>query len=168
VLDGRKEMYRLLVRRYQDTLFRHAERMVGDGDVAADLVQEALVTGYRKLRRCRDPERVGGWLYRIAANRCRDHLRSPRRDRVSLDRAPDLPSRRGDPEREAERGALRERLEAALDALGPEKREAFLLKHLEGRSYEEMAELSGASVSALKMRVHRAREELRRSLEEEG
>jgi RNA polymerase sigma-70 factor (ECF subfamily) len=68
ILGGQREMYRVLVRRYQDVLYRHAYRMVGQPDDAADIVQKTLVSGFQKLNRCRDPERVGGWLFRIAAN----------------------------------------------------------------------------------------------------
>ena len=60
ILGGQREMYRVLVRRYQDVLYRHAYRMVGRADDAADIVQKTLVSGFQKLNRCRDPERVGG------------------------------------------------------------------------------------------------------------
>lgn len=168
VLDGHTGMYRILVDRYEDPLFRHAERMVGDGDEAADIVQRAFVKGYRKLRSCRNPDRVGGWLYRIASNLCKDHLKSRRRDDVSLEDAPPQQADRGNPGRRIERSELRADLESALDRLSADQREAFLLKHMEGRSYAEMSELLDASVSALKMRVHRAREELQVLLEEYG
>ena len=59
VLAGRTEAYAVLVRRYQDVLFAHAARMVGGRDEAADLVQRALVRGYRRLASCREPGRVG-------------------------------------------------------------------------------------------------------------
>lgn len=168
VLDGHKGMYRVLVDRYGDPLFRHAERMVGDEDEAADIVQRAFVKGFRKLRSCRDPERVGGWLYRIASNLCKDHLKNRRRDDVSLEDAPPQSADRGNPDRRIERSELRADLEAALGRLSADQREAFLLKHMEGRSYSEMSELLDASVSALKMRVHRAREELQVLLDEYG
>lgn len=160
VLDGHREMYRILVRRYEEPLFLHARRMVGGDDLAADMVQRAFVKGFRKLRTCREPEKVGGWLYRITSNLCKDHLKSRRQDDVSLEDAPPLSSERGDPDEALERRELREEIEAALDRLTPDQREAFLLKHLEGRSYTEMSEILDASVSALKMRVHRARDEL--------
>lgn len=164
VLDGQTDKYRILVRRYQDPLFRHARRMVEGEDRAQDLVQRAFVKGFRKLRSCRNPEKVGGWLYRITTNLCKDHLKSRRRDEVALDDAPQMSSPRGDPDAALERTALREEIREALDRLTPDQKEAFLMKHLEGRSYSEMSELLGASVSALKMRVHRAREELQELL----
>lgn len=161
VLDGRPDSYRLLVERYQDVLYRHALRMTRRPDDASDIVQRALVKGFRRLEDCRHPDRVGGWLFRITANLCKDYLKDRRRDEVALDDAPTLVSSRGDPERELDQSELGQVLERALARLSEEQREAFLLKHMEDRSYEEMSDMLGASVSALKMRVHRAREELR-------
>ena len=160
ILGGQREMYRVLVRRYQDVLYRHAYRMVGRADDAADIVQKTLVSGFQKLNRCRDPERVGGWLFRISANLCKDFLKSPRRDNLSLDGASATVIDRSSPDDDLEREELKERVQQALERLSPEQREAFVLKHLEGRSYDEIATLLGASKSALKMRVLRAREEL--------
>jgi len=167
ILDGDRDAYRLLVRRYGDVMHRHALRMVSDGDAAADLVQEAFVTGYRKLPTCRERERVGAWLFRIVANRCRDHLRRKSRTRlVPIGSVPDLPSEQEDPGEAAARAEARGRISAALAWLPPEQKETFLLKHVEGHSYEEIAAVMDTSVAALKMRVHRARESLRPLLEE--
>lgn len=164
VLDGQTERFRLLVQRYQDVLYRHAVRMVDRPDEASDLVQQALVNGYQNLDRCRHPEKVGGWLYRITSNLCKDHLKSRRQDGVSLDDTGPLESGGGSPDDALEHWELGDALERALGRLTPDQREAFLMKHLEERSYEEMSELMDASVSALKMRVHRAREELQELL----
>lgn len=163
VLDGDREAFGLLVERYQDPLYRHALRMLDGEDAAADAVQDALIRGYEKLDRCRDPGRVGGWLFRITANLCRDRLRARREDRVALEDAPQSAGE-VDPEDELRRLELRSELEQALGSLSAEKREAFVLKHLEELTYEEMAHRTDASVSALKMRVHRAREELQELL----
>lgn len=165
VLDGDREAYRLLVRRYEDVLFRHAARMVDRPDDAEDLVQRALVKGFRSLESCRHPEKVGGWLFRITSNLCKDYLKSRDRDGVALEDSGALEAQRGDPDRELARSELSAELQRALDALTADQREAFVLKHVEGRSYPEMSEMLEASVSALKMRVHRAREELQVMLE---
>jgi RNA polymerase sigma-70 factor (ECF subfamily) len=165
VLAGDRDAYRLLVRRYGDTLHAHALRMTGSPDEAADLAQKALVQGYRKLRSCREPDRVGAWLFRIVTNLCRDHLRS-RRTEISLTRVGEALRSSADPEADATHAEVRERVWAALDALTPEQKEAFVLKHVEGRSYEEIAAVTDVSVASLKMRVHRARDALRGLLEE--
>jgi RNA polymerase sigma-70 factor (ECF subfamily) len=166
VLAGDRDAYRLLVRRYGDALYGHALRMTGSDDEAADLVQKALVKGFRRLRSCRDPERVGAWLFRIVANLCKDHVRSPRRRDLSMAEVGAVLPGRSDPQADAEGAEIRARVWGALEALTPEQREAFLLKHVEGRSYEEIAAVMDLSVASLKMRVHRAREALRGLLEE--
>lgn len=166
VLAGETDLYRVLVRRYQEPLFRHAMRMVGREDPAAELVQRAFIKGFRKLRTCRNPDRVGGWLYRITSNLCKDYLKDRRRDELPLEDAPPLSAETGNPGNEMERSEMRSDIEAALGRLSADQREAFLLKHVEGRSYTEMSEMLEVSVSALKMRVHRARDELRSLLED--
>lgn len=165
VLEGDREAYAVLVRRYTDVLFAHATHMVGHRDDAADVVQRALVRGFRRLASCREPARVGPWLFRIVSNACRDHLKLRRTRHLPLDGAPPLPSGGRRPDAEAERTELRESLRRALDRLDPEQKEAFVLKHVDGRSYSEMSSLLGVSVPALKMRVHRAREGLEDLLE---
>ena len=159
-LAGTEQAYREIVRRYQDLLFRHAERMTGRADDAEDIVQAAFIKGYVSLRSCRSPERVGAWLFRIAANGCKDHLKNRRRKDVSLEVAPDVETEDGHPDDDLDRSEIRRKIDRALSQLPDEQREAFVLKHVEGRSYPEMSDLLGVSVPALKMRVHRAREEL--------
>lgn len=166
VLSGDRDAYRLLVRRYGDVLHGHALRMTGSPDEAADLVQKAFVKGFRKLATCREPERVGAWLFRILANFCKDHVRSPRRADVPMTAVGGALRSASDPESDATGAEIRARVWGALDALTPEQREAFVLKHIEGRSYEEIAAVMDLSVASLKMRVHRAREALRGLLEE--
>lgn len=165
VLDGDRDAYRLLVRRYGDTLHGHALRMTGSPDEAADLVQRALVKGFRKLGNCKDPERVGAWLFRIVANMCKDHVRGRRKD-VSLTAVAGALRGSSNPEADVEGAEIRQKIWGALDALTPEQKEAFVLKHVEGRTYEEIAAVMNTSVASLKMRVHRAREALRGLLEE--
>jgi RNA polymerase sigma-70 factor (ECF subfamily) len=160
VLAGDVELFGVLVGRCRREFGRYAAALAGDPDAAADAMQEALIRAYRSLARCRDPERFRAWFFRILTNQCHEARR--RVVSVDLDRA-ELPAREtaDGPVETAELGAA---LEAALARLTPEQREAFLLKHVEGRSYQEMSELLGVGVDALKMRVHRARDALRAML----
>lgn len=164
VRGGDEEAYRVLVRRYQDVLYRHAVRMTSSPDVATDLVQSSFIKAYRHIHRC-DPARFGGWIFRIVSNRTKDYLRSRGRRDVSLEDAP-VQQGEDDPAQDLDRKELRGAIERSLAQLPDEQREAFVLKHVEGRSYEEMSELLDASVPALKMRVHRAREALRALMQE--
>lgn len=165
VLSGEREAFGLLIRRYEPGLLRYATRMLGNRDAASDAVAEGLVRAYRHLAGCRDPARLRTWLYRIVANRCKSHLaRRPVGD-VSLEDAPPMADP-ADTEAELERAEELALVERALMTLSPEKREAFLLKHVEGMSYEEMADATGERIPTLKMRVHRAREALLEALKE--
>jgi RNA polymerase sigma-70 factor (ECF subfamily) len=160
VLGGDTEAYAGLVARYRDRLGRYALHMLGSREDAEEALQDAFVRGYRSLQRCDDPERFGAWLYGILVNRCRTagaraarHARLFVRNDTALSEAP-LPGRAEPAERD-------DVVRCALARLAPEYREAFLLKHVEDLEYEEMARLTGAGISALKMRVKRAREHLR-------
>jgi RNA polymerase sigma-70 factor, ECF subfamily len=164
VLAGERELYAVLVRRYQEMLFRHAYGMVHDGDTAADLVQDALVRGFSRLASCNDRNRFGAWVFRILRNRCHDHIRNLRQRTRPIEEDTAIAPERDDPEVTLERTELRGAVGDALARLPDAQREAFLLKHVEGLSYEEMAEMLDSSVSALKMRVLRAREALQQML----
>ena len=165
VLAGDREAYGELVRRHQDALYRYMRGMGVDHDTAVDLTQNALVKAYGGLARCREPAHFRAWLFRIARNHCLDHVKNVRRLSVpfsALERPEAIPDGRVP---EPERGLT---LGAALDRLPTALRDAFLLKHDAGYSYDEIAELTEASVSAVKMRVHRARESLRDFLTAQG
>ena len=165
VLAGETHVYARLVERYRDRLARYAVRMLGNVADAEDALQDTFVRGYRSLARCR-PEDFRFWLFGILTNRCRTYAaQRARRQGVMVSgdfavaaAATTVFSEEGD--------AWRRAIEWALEQLPPDQREAFLLKHVEDLSYEEMHELTGARVPALKMRVFRAREALRRLLEE--
>ncbi|MGD8319586.1 MAG: sigma-70 family RNA polymerase sigma factor [Gemmatimonadota bacterium] len=165
VLAGDPDAYELLVRRYQDGLFRYARGLGVPPDAAEDLVQDALIRAYRYLRTCADSERFEVWVFRILRNAALDWLKDIRRRSVSVE---DVVLHHGgpDPDEQAGRSELRDRLTRGLAELPTDLRDAFLMKHLEGLSYQEMQQVTGASLSALKMRVLRAREMLREILAE--
>ena len=154
VLGGDVEAFRILVERYRAAFGRYAVGFVGDADAAADAMQEAFIRAYDALATCRDPDRFGAWFFRILQNQCRT-ARGRSRETEDLD-AVQLAS--------TERAELAALLDAALASLTAEQREAFVMKHVEDRSYEEMAGLLGVGADALKMRVHRARDALKEQL----
>lgn len=164
VLSGEVEAYARLVERYQEVLYRHALGMVRDADTATDLVQDSFVKAYTRLDSCHDPARFGAWVFRILSNRCKDHLKSRSRRNVSIEEDTAVAGAAYDPAHALDRSELSSAVAEALLELPETQREAFLLKHVEGRSYEEMSEMLGSSVSALKMRVMRAREALQELL----
>jgi len=163
VLAGNREAFSTLIGRYSDPLYRHALGMTGSPDVAEDILQMSFIKAYQHLAEVRG--RFDAWVFRIVANGCKDWLKNIRRTHLSYDED-DQPSGYSTPDEELDRSELRTDLDRALATLAPSLREAFEMKHVEGRSYEEMAELLGTTVGALKMRVHRAREALQALLEE--
>lgn len=165
VLAGEKEAYATLVDRHFASCARYARRMLGNVQDAEDAVQEAFVHVYTALPRYRERDRFRAWLFRILVNQCRSHERRRARhkrrfvhDDVATESAA-APPAHDDPH-------LRDALQCALDTLEPRLREALLLKYGEDLEYEEIARMTGASVSALKMRVKRARDAVRPLLEE--
>lgn len=164
VLAGERHIYARLVQRYRDPLGRYAVRMLGNVADAEDALQDTFVRGYRSLARCK-PEGFGGWVFGILVNRCRTYA-AQRARRYGVVVNSDILVASAAIEHTEEQDAWRQAIAWALAQLPSEQREAFLLKHVEELSYEEMREMTGASVPALKMRVFRAREELRRLLAE--
>lgn len=148
-----------LVDRHHPACARYARRMLGNAQDAEDVVQETFLRAYLALQRYREQDRFRSWLFRILVNQCRSHARRHAREarRLVVDTNADaaaLPGTR------AEDGPD-DVFQAALDALEPLLREALLLKYGEELAYEDMARVTGANVSALKMRVKRARDAVR-------
>ena len=165
VLNGDTDAYAVLVRRYRDRYAGFAVHMLGSSDDAEEALQDAFVRAYRSLARCEDPVRFGAWLFRILVNRCRTHgARRGRRERTFV--SDPMAMLHASQDHGEDAAAWREEIDAALAQLDATQREAFLLKHVEDLSYEEMTELTGVGVSALKMRVKRACSRLRELLQE--
>ena len=164
VRDGNIEAFGILVTRYHGRCLLFAERFLGERADAEDAVQMTFVRAWAALDRYREQARFAAWLLTILNNECRAIASRERRhakyvvtDEDALKRAV---------AREPAKSDENERLTRALAELEPLLREAFLLRHVEGLNYEEMITSTGASESALKMRVKRACDMLRIILEE--
>jgi len=149
-----------LYRRHSTQLFNLAWRMCGTRADAEDLLQEIFLQAYRKLPEFRGDSSVGTWLYRLAMNRCLDHLKS-RQTRTNgatttLDEQA-MPARR--PAGDA--GVNRLDLERAIAQLPDGARAAFLLHDVEGFQHQEIAAILGISEGTSKSQVHKARMRLR-------
>lgn len=166
VLAGEVDAFGLLVRRYQDSYVRFATRILGSPDDADDALQSAFVRSFRKLKECRDPARFGAWLYQIVLNECRTlAFRRDRRERRMVRDDHDLDVVSAELETPPPRPTELEEIQKALNQIEHDQREAFILKYVEQLSYDEMSELTGVGVSALKMRVKRACDRLRQLLD---
>jgi RNA polymerase sigma-70 factor (ECF subfamily) len=164
VLSGDVEAYSRLVERHYDRCARVAVRILGNREDAEEAVQDAFLRAFRALDHYEDRERFSAWLARILVNQCRTLLARTRRreavfldvDPLGLDLAADAVHADGPwPE-----------LDRALAGLPAEQREALVLKYADDLTYEEMARITGAGESALKMRVQRAFARLRALLQE--
>jgi RNA polymerase sigma-70 factor (ECF subfamily) len=158
VLAGDAHAFRALVERHYPRALRYALRMLGDRADAEDALQDAFARAYRSLARYERRDRFGSWLLSIVVNRCRTSgARRERRERtfVPYDAMDDFECGADDAS-----AASRVEVQRALALLSEEEREALLLKYLDEHTYEDMAVLTGDGVSALKMRVKRARERL--------
>jgi RNA polymerase sigma-70 factor, ECF subfamily len=163
VRSGDREAFGVLVERYQDRMLAYVRHMGFSGPEALDVVQDGFVRAYRHLGRCGDPQRFDGWLFRIVSNLCRTAgTKRARRATDSLEtHQSSLVSEHPGPEEHAEAGRLRELVRAALETVPVDQREALVLMYTEGYSVDEIAEMTGASRSAVKMRLKRGRDALK-------
>lgn len=165
-LDGDGHAFTMLVDRHAPVCLRYATRMLGSVEDAEDVTQDSLYRAYRALGSYEHSTAFRTWLMAILINRCRSALlyRGRREGRVRIDpdavRAAFIPA-------DVDAFTARDSIQRALATLDPDLREAFLLKHVEQLSYDEMSAATGIGVSALKMRVKRACDQLRVALEEE-
>jgi RNA polymerase sigma-70 factor (ECF subfamily) len=171
-LEQDSDAFGQLVDRYATVIVNLAYRMVGDRTEAEDLAQETFVAAFKALPRFRAESKFSTWLYRIAANKCKDWLRAKRPGQgaqdVDVDEVLDdgVAAEERTPERLLSQQQVAGQLDRAIQRLPPLYREAFVLKHVEGLSYEEMQEILGVNGDTLKMRVYKGRLQLSRELAE--
>ena len=174
---GSEKAYRELLDRYQRPVFSLVYRMVRDQELAEDLAQETFVKVFNHLDRFNPKYKFSSWIFKIASNLAIDTLRKREPDTVSLDgsrhaETPDeiessritVESRDENPEEFLEAKELGQEIEQAIGKLRPEYRTAILLRHVEGRAYEEIAEIMSLPLGTVKTFIHRARGELRETL----
>ena len=162
---GQRQAFNALVWRWQGRLYRFALRYSGDAEDARDLCQQSFIRAYRQLHRLRDPERFSTWLYQIAANLCRDHLRQ-RVQHVSLDayeETSDRPHPALSQAADMDKVELRDLLNRALQTLPEEQRVVVVLKEYEGLKFREIAEVLDAPVNTVKSRLYYGLKALRKT-----
>ncbi len=164
---GDREAFDELVRAtYADT-YTLAYRLTGDEEDARDVVQEAYLRAFRGLKRFRGDAQFSTWMYRITANcaaTCLGKRARYRHDELTDDLAVSDERETVNPERQAETGALRDRLQRALRSLPPRLRAVVVLRDIYDLPHEAIAAELGISESAAKVRLHRARRKLREDL----
>lgn len=171
ILTGNRNRYKILIDRYSPMVFHIVLGFEKDREEAAELAQQIFVKTYENLAAFKGRSKFSSWLYSLAINHCRDYVKNIRRrtarfgelDEGFIDNHLHSSS---DPEKNLEARESGNRLHRSLDRMSEEYAEPLLMKYRDGLSYEVMSERLGVSVSALKVRVHRARKELKIMMEE--
>jgi len=174
---GQDAAYRELIRRYERPVFALLFRMVRDRELAEDLAQETFIKALNAIESYRPEFKFSSWIFKIANNAAIDHLRRRELDTLSLDGSPhaetpeamqatalQIGGRQESPLDAVEARELGGMIEEAIGRLRPEYRSCILLRHVEGRAYEEIAEILNLPLGTVKTYIHRARNELRLAL----
>ncbi len=168
-LSGEERAFQELVERYQTRLLNFIYRTVGDRERAEDLVQEVFIRVYRHLHRFDPAKKFSTWIYTIASNLAKNELRNRSRNplvlfqsmRKAWDDDEERPLQFEDPTARPDdmyrKRHLREAVEASVAKLPEHHRQVFVLRELEGKSYEEIAEITNCNLGTVKSRLNRAR-----------
>jgi RNA polymerase sigma-70 factor, ECF subfamily len=165
-LAGRAEAFGALVERYDRAVYHLAYRTLRDQDEARDAAQEAFFKAYRSLRTFKPGAKFSTWLFAIAYHGCCDRL--SRRKRYSNEELPERADPAAGPESEAIASDEARRLHAAIAELPEKYRTVITLYHLQGRQYEEIAQVLGVPMGTVKTHLFRAKEQLRRMLNQQA
>ncbi|MFN8504085.1 RNA polymerase sigma factor [Kouleothrix sp.] len=168
--------FETLVSMYKDRVFSTAYRLMGNRQDAEDQAQEAFLKIYRGIRQLDDPSTLTSWVYRVTTNTCFDALSRQKRRPQTIPLAPPgddgaeepryADTRLPGPEQAALRREVWDCLEKTLAELDPTGRAALILRDIEDRPYQEIAEIMAVGLSAAKMRIHRARLAFQHALEQ--
>ena len=177
--EGREQAYRELIRRYERPVFSLIYRMVRDREIAEDLAQDSFIKVLNHIDRYRPEFKLSSWLFKIANNVAIDHLRKRQIDTVSMDGSPhaataaeieatqiEIAAQQESALEEMEAKEIGGAIERAISSLRPEYRACIMLRHVEGRSYEEIAATLDLPLGTVKTYIHRARHQLREALED--
>jgi len=167
VLDGDVNAYAVLVKKYQKPIYNLMYRITGSQDHSLELSQATMVKAYEKLERFDQTRRFFPWLYAIGLNLAKDHLRKNHREinlfkNYKLDNY--INEKSDDQFRQVEIKMEVSKVLKAMDKLRFKQKEALILRYKEDLSMKEIAQALSISVSATKMRIHRALKELRQVL----
>lgn len=175
---GSETAYRELLDRYQRPVFSIILRMIRDREQAEDLAQETFVRVFNHIGRYDPRYKFSSWIFKIATNLTIDWIRRKELNTVSIDgsrnavtsdemeaSAITIVSEDENPEELLEAKELGEEIEQAIGKLRPEYRAAILLRHVEGREYQEIAEIMALPLGTVKTYIHRGRNELRDTLQ---
>ena len=175
-LAGNRRAFDELVERYQNRLLNFVYRTTGDRERAEDLVQETFIRVYRHLHRFDQTKKFSTWIYTIASNLAKNELRNRSRNPLVLFQTL-LKNREADqrplewedntyrPDDLFRKRALKAQVDAAVDQLPEHHRTVFMLREMEGKTYEEIAEITDTNLGTVKSRLNRARNSFARIIQ---
>lgn len=171
ILNGHKDRYRELVDRHASLVFNIVNQFVSQRDEAEELAQEIFVKTYERLSSFNKQSKFSSWLYRIAYNHCRDYAKNIRRKHESFNEVEEQNLKRhvetyNTPDVDLEKAEWIALLKKGLKEINADYAEAFLMKYDGGMTYQAMAQRLDASKGALKVRVYRAKKELKAFIEQ--
>jgi len=174
---GQERAFRELLTRYERPVFSLVYRMVRDRTLAEDLAQEAFIRAFNAIGSYKTSYKFSNWILKIANNHTIDYLRKRKLDTISIDGSPHasspeevsqtrlvIPSEDEDPHEYLEHKELGGQIETAIGELREEYRTVVLLRHVEGHSYDEIADIMDLPLGTVKTYLHRARGELKARL----
>jgi RNA polymerase sigma-70 factor, ECF subfamily len=170
ILDGESDRFRILIDRYSPMVFHIVRSFEKDDEEVGELAQQIFVKAFEKLGSFNQKSKFSSWLYSLAMNHCRDYAKNIRRNNSRFSEMDEdfLESRMQDtsnPYQELTEKQRNMSLADSIEKMNSEYSEPLLLKYRDGLSYKAMSKRLGVSVSALKVRVHRARIELKSIME---
>lgn len=171
--NGDKSAFNKLVQKYSQRVYNTILRMVKNQQQAEDLTQDAFLQAYKSLHKFREESSFYTWVYRIGVNKTLNFLKIKKRAIMSLDQ--EIEADRGkisrevadytaNPEDKLDQSEMQKVIEKAISALSEKNRVVFILKEVEGFSYEEISEMLGVTGQVVRTRIHRARRDLQESL----
>lgn len=161
----RQKLFNDLYTQYEKRIFAYCVYVTGDKDQASDIFQEVFIKAYRSLHTIREANKAANWLFRIARNECLNSLKVSQRNerrKVDIDDSYDSDKLASPPVEYTDEFEV---LKWALTQISKEQREALLLAEFEGFSLKEIAEMTGATLSNVKVRIHRAKNKLQKILQ---
>lgn len=173
---GDRDAFNELVDLYQNKIINIAYGMLSDREDALDASQEVFIKVYRSINTFNENSSLSTWIYRIAANICKDYLRKRQRttktvsihadDEDEKAKIQEIPDEAYTPEESAEHTELQIQIRKAIDSLGSDYKAVLVLCDIEGISYEKAAEILKCPVGTVKSRLNRARIALRKKISE--
>lgn len=171
IKNGDRNKYGVLVDRYSPMVFHIVRGFVNDDQEIEELAQQIFVKAYSRIDSFDHQSKFSSWLYMVAKNHCRDYVKDIRRQNVRFSemRTDNLEQQMPEseqPDKQVETDEWNQLLETALNKINEDYATAFLMKYSDNMTYKAMSERLDVSVSALKVRVHRARKELKDFMEQ--